>query len=158
VGTDNIISIEVTPEDKTAIETALTSLQTTLGKYVIVLTPDQKKEMAKMSDKSIAFVEKVSDYKTSNPEFVPAYMNTAEFDKDLKAVQELRDFQRVVEQQNSSLVDTITLCGSEAYRAALGYYNSVKQAAKMNVPAAADIYADLKKRFVKTTVTQTNPE
>ncbi len=150
MGTENIISIEITPEDKAAIETALTSLQTVLAKYVIVLTPTQKKEMAKMSDKSIAFVEKVSDYKTSNPEFIPAYMDVAEFDKDLKAVRELREFQRITEQENSSLFDTIMLCGSEAYKAALGYYNSVKQAAKMNVPAAADIYNDLKKRFVKS--------
>lgn len=157
MSTENIISIEITPEDKAAIETALTSLQTVLAKYIIALTPTQKKEMAKMSDKSIAFVEKVSDYKTSNPEFVPAYMDVAEFDKDLKAVRELREFQRITEQQNSSLVDTIMLCGSEAYKAALGYYNSVKQAAKMNVPAAADVYSDLKKRFVKSS-TQVTPE
>jgi len=157
MSTENIISIEITPEDKTAIETALSTLQTTLAKYVIALTPDQKKEILKMSDKTIAFVEKVSDYKTSNPEFVPAYMDAVEFDKDLKAVRELREFQRVTEQQNTSLVDTIMLCGSEAYKAALGYYNSVKQAAKMNVPEAADIYADLKKRFVKAS-TQVTPE
>jgi len=157
MGTENIISIEITPEDKTTIETALTSLQTVFPKYVIALTPTQKKEMAKMSDKSIAFVEKVSDYKTSNPEFVPAYMDVAEFDKDLKAVRELREFQRVMEQQNSSLVDTIMLCGSEAYKAALAYYNSVKQGAKMNVTAAANIYSDLKKRFVKS-VSPVTPE
>jgi len=157
MGTENIISIEITPEDKTTIETALTSLQTVFPKYVIALTPTQKKEMAKMSDKSIAFVEKVSDYKTSNPEFVPAYMDVAEFDKDLKAVRELREFQRVMEQQNSSLVDTIMLCGSEAYKAALAYYNSVKQGAKMNVTAAASIYSDLKKRFVKP-VSPVTPE
>ena len=157
MGTENIISIEITPEDKTTIETALSTLQTTLAKYVIALTPTQKKEILKMSDKTIAFVEKVSDYKTSNPEFVPAYMDVAEFDKDLKAVRELREFQRVIEQQNSSLVDTIMLCGSEAYKAALAYYNSVKQGAKMNVTAAASIYSDLKKRFVKP-VSPVTPE
>jgi len=157
MSTENIISIEITPEDKMTIETALTTLQTVFPKYVIALTPTQKKEILKMSDKTIAFVEKVSDYKTSNPEFVPAYMDVAEFDKDLKAVRELREFQRVMEQQNSSLVDTIMLCGSEAYKAALAYYNSVKQGAKMNVTAAASIYSDLKKRFVKP-VSPVTPE
>lgn len=157
MSTENIISIEITPEDKMTIETALTTLQTVFPKYVIALTPTQKKEILKMSDKTIAFVEKVSDYKTSNPEFVPAYMDVAEFDKDLKAVRELREFQRVMEQQNSSLVDTIMLCGSEAYKAALAYYNSVKQGAKMNVTAAASIYSDLKKRFVKS-VSPVTPE
>jgi hypothetical protein len=41
------------------------------------------------------------------------------------------------------------MSGSEAYTAALAYYNSVKQAAKMNVPNAKSIYKDLKQRFEK---------
>jgi len=51
------------------------------------------------------------------------------------------------------------LAGSEAYVAALSFYNSVKQAAKLNVPEAKTIYEDLKKRFagqgVKTETSET---
>ena len=41
------------------------------------------------------------------------------------------------------------MAGSEAYIASLSYYNSVKMAAKLNVPGAKPIYDDLKKRFTK---------
>lgn len=42
------------------------------------------------------------------------------------------------------------VAGSEAYSAALTYYNTVKQANNMNIPGAKVIYEDLKKRFEKT--------
>ncbi len=40
--------------------------------------------------------------------------------------------------------------GSEAYTAALQYYNFVKQADKNNVPAAKPVYEDLAQRFPAT--------
>jgi len=42
------------------------------------------------------------------------------------------------------------LVGSEAYMAALMYYNSVKMAAKTGQPNASSIYDDLSKRFPST--------
>lgn len=46
-----------------------------------------------------------------------------------------------------NLDDTTTQAGSESYTAALTYYNSVKQAAKLSVPGSKAIYEDLRKRF-----------
>ncbi len=54
------------------------------------------------------------------------------------------------------LSDTITLSGSEAYTAALAYYNSVKQAAKANVPNTQPVYEDLRKRFERKTRKEVN--
>jgi hypothetical protein len=46
------------------------------------------------------------------------------------------------------------LTGSECYKPSLAYYNSVKQAAKMNILAAKEIYNELKKRFEKLAATE----
>ena len=46
-----------------------------------------------------------------------------------------------------AIEDTVILAGSEAYVAALSYYNAVKQAVKMNVAGAKVIYDDLRTRF-----------
>ena len=43
----------------------------------------------------------------------------------------------------------MTLSGSEAYVASLAFYNSVKQAAKINIPGAKAISEDLKLRFTR---------
>ena len=40
--------------------------------------------------------------------------------------------------------------GAESYVCALTYYNSVKMAAKMDIPGAKSIHEDLSKRFEKS--------
>lgn len=45
------------------------------------------------------------------------------------------------------LDDTMMLAGSEAYVAALAFYNAVKGVGRANVPGAALIYEDLRGRF-----------
>ena len=39
------------------------------------------------------------------------------------------------------------VAGSEAYQAALMFYNAVKAAAAQDIPGAKEVYADLKARF-----------
>ncbi len=100
-----------------------------------------------MGDGSIPFVTDTLAYATSNPQFAPAYISVPELQKDVEAVQTLTSIFRKVEDLHRKLEDTIMLAGSEAYVAALAFYNSVKLAAKMNVSGAEPIYNDLKERF-----------
>jgi TolA-binding protein len=46
--------------------------------------------------------------------------------------------------------DTAMTSGSEAYQAALIFYNSVKMAARQDVPGAKAVYEELRKRFPGT--------
>ncbi|MDR1339333.1 MAG: hypothetical protein LBK58_04700 [Prevotellaceae bacterium] len=39
------------------------------------------------------------------------------------------------------------VAGSEAYQAALVFYNAVKAAAAQDIPGAKEVYSDLKARF-----------
>lgn len=127
----------------------LNEVSAALAPYLIALTPDQRRELPKMSDKTIPFVEKTLDYTASDPQFAPPYMNKEELANDMKAHGQLTELFRVVQQLNSKLDDTTMEAGAESYINALSYYNSVKQAAKMNVPGAKTIYDDLRKRFQK---------
>ena len=121
-----------------------------LKPYLIALTPDQRKEIPKMSDKTLPFVEKITEYCQSAPQFVPAFMDVEALAGDFKVTQQLTGLFRTVKAMHDNLDDTIMQAGSEAYMNALNYYNSVKQAAKSDVPGAKSIYEDLKKRFEKT--------
>jgi hypothetical protein len=103
-----------------------------------------------MSDGTEPFVAKVMDYAVSDPQFAPPYMDVPEMKKDFDAVSELLPLLRTVDQLEDNLSDTAMMAGSEAYVAALSYYNSVKMAAKMNVPGAKAIYDDLAKRFTRS--------
>lgn len=147
---ENLVSIKIAPADLTKILEAITTIEQTLKPYLISLTPDQRRELPKMSDKTLPFVNKVLDYIAMKPQFAPAYLNVEELKIDLQAVANLTQIYRSIEPLYENLNDTITRAGSEAYVASLAFYNSVKQAAKMNVPDAKTIFNDLKVRFEKT--------
>jgi hypothetical protein len=144
---ENAVSIQIPATELKKMLDAFKTIESILKPYLIALTPEERKQLPKMSDKTVPFVEKTLDYAKSNPQFAPAYMSIPELKIDIEAVYTLTQISRPIDQLREGLGDTMMLAGSEAYIAALAYYNSVKQAAKMNVPGARAIYDDLSKRF-----------
>lgn len=120
-----------------------------LQPYLIALSPEERRAIPKMSDKTSPFVEKCLDYSEAAPQFAPPYMDKQALAGDLKVNNQLTPLFRIVKGLFDGLDDTIMESGAEGYVMALGYYNSVKQATKMDVPGAKAIYDDLSKRFEK---------
>ena len=145
----NIVSVQLPPKDLAAVKQKLEELKALLDPHLVSLTPAERQMLPKMRDKTLPFVEKAMEYAQSRPNFTPPYLDVKELTIDVKAVEDLTQVYRDVEQLCRNLDDTIMLSGSEAYTASLTYYNSVKQAAKVNVPDAKAIYEDLRKRFEK---------
>ena len=144
---ENRISIELTSAQVKAVEEAIRTLAETLQPVLIALDAEDKKNLAKLGEKSTAFVEKAVQYAASNPEFVPPFISVEEWRKDLAGFNQLNAFLRPLLQIVGNLDDTATLCGSETILQSLAYYNSVRLASKMNVPNAGSVYEDLSQRF-----------
>ena len=144
---ENRLSITIPTADLAAAKAALQQVQSILAPYVIALTPEQRKTIPKMSDGTEPFVAKVIEYAADAPQFLPPFVSREEFEKDWLAISGLLPLLRLCTQIEDTLSDTTMMAGSEAYVSALSYYNSVKQAAKVNAPDAKAIYEDLRKRF-----------
>lgn len=144
---ENRISIQFSSAEAAAINQAVEDLTAKFAPFLIALNAEDKKGLASIADRSLPFVEKAQQYGVSNPEFLPAYIDAAEFKKDLEAFAFLKNILRSLDQLVGNIEDTAALCGSEANRAALLYYGSVAGAAKMNVPNAKTVYEDLSRRF-----------
>jgi hypothetical protein len=155
---ENRISISLSQADVEAINQAITTLAEKFQPILIALEADDKKNLAKLGEKSVAFVEKTMQYTESNTEFLPAFIDAAEMKKDFTAFNVLNGFLRPLQQITKNLDDTATLCGSEAILASLTYYNSVRQAVKMSVPNASAIYDDLSQRFEAQKARKIKPE
>ena len=153
---ENTVSIQIPKEDLKKVMQHFKAIDEILKPYLVALTPEERKTIPKMSDKTISFVEKVMEYAELNPQFAPAYLNVPEMKIDLEAVGDLSPMLKTAEQLCGNLSDTTMLSGSEAYVASLAYYNSVKQAAKMNIPNAKAIYDDLSKRFERNKSSKEN--
>ena len=145
----NQISIAIPPADVIAVTEKLQEVKTILAPYLQGLTAKERQELFKMGNKTVANVKKTSEYVISNPEFVPAYMNTVEFTKDETVVTQLGPIANLADQIATDVSDTVMLCGSEALKQAMYYYGTVKEAHAKGVVSARPIYEDLSARFTR---------
>ena len=143
---ENQISITISEEAVANINKAIATINENLPD-LINLTVDDRHQLPKMGDKTIAFVNKSFEYASQNPNIVPSFLDLTEFAKDTAVVTSLKRILMPLEQLNEKLSDTNLLAGSEAYMAALVFYNAVKGAAKAGQPGMKNIYDDLQSRF-----------
>jgi hypothetical protein len=155
---ENKIKNSIPDQVITDVATKIAEASNLLKPYLIALTPTERKEIPKMSDGSLPFVQKCLDYCSSNPEFAPKFTNFNELKDDMKVYEQLLPIFRAVVQLEDKLNDTTMQAGAESYVASLSYYNSVKYAAKMNAPGAKAIAEDLSKRFAKAKPATPAPE
>jgi hypothetical protein len=120
-----------------------------LEPYLTGITDQERQDLFKMGNKTVATVQKVQSYVETNPEFIPSYMQTAEFNKDVTLTSVLTPLHNVAFQLASDLDDTRMLAGSEALAEALIYYGAVREASNKGILQAKPIYDDLKERFTK---------
>ncbi len=120
-----------------------------LSPYLQALTPADRRALLKVSDGSEAFVSKGVEYVGSNPEFVPPYMNSKALTTDVANFAALNAFKNQLIEYYSLVSDTRMAAGNGAFTQLLSYYSNVKLAAGRRVPAAKNIYEDMKKRFQK---------
>ncbi len=146
---DNKIDFTIPDDVITSVTTKLNEIITEMSPYVISLSPEERRELPKMSDKTQPFVEKALDYTTSAPQFAPPYMDTQGLANDMSVHSQLTPLLRLARVICDNFDDTVMQAGAESYVCSLTYYNSVKMAAKMDIPGAKSIYEDLSKRFEK---------
>jgi hypothetical protein len=137
----------IDPADLQAVKDAIDVINEKLVPILIALTPEERRELAKMGDKTVAFVTKAVEYMQEYPELVPNYVPVEPAQIDLAAVKTLLPINSQFTKLEEMTSDSSMLSGSEAYGSALSFYNAVKLQAKENVPGAKNVYEDLKARF-----------
>lgn len=147
---ENRVSIQLSVEEKTRLNNAVKEINTVLKPYLQSVSANDKMNLPKLSESNIPFVMKVLSYCETEPRFINPYTDVNEYKTDIRAYEELNELLRQINPIISQLEDTAFLCGSEAYVSALAYYNSVKLAAKMDVPGAKPVLEDLKIYFHKS--------
>jgi hypothetical protein len=121
-----------------------------LEPYAIALTPEERRELPKMGEKTVSFVQKSYELAGANPDLCPAFLDMAEFGVDLADATGLLVVDNTTRQALETVSDIQLLAGSEAYQASLSFYNYVKLLAAQDVPNAKAIYEELKQRFPRT--------
>ena len=132
------------------INDAISVINQKLVPLLVALTPDERRELPKMGDKTLAFVTKAVEFMQEYPDLMPRYIEVASAIADFQAVQTLLPLNSQFANLEQLTSDSSMLSGSEAYAATLQFYNAVKLQAKENVPGAETVYNELKARFPRT--------
>ena len=148
---ENKISAVITQQQKEAVNTALTSVNTNLKDVLIFnLSAQDRLEIAKMGDKTLAFVDKALQYAAQQPSLVPQFLDVVEANKDFQLAKDLTGILQQLNTLSRAVEDALMVAGGEAYDASLIFYNAVKGASRSNLPGSQAIADDLKQQFPRT--------
>lgn len=145
--TVNPISATLTPEDQQQIAAAIAAVRDRLP-FLLNLSPNQRRELPKMGDKSRAFVQIALTVARQNPDILPRSFDLEEMERDVALFEALAPLLLSVAQLHELLDDTLLAVGSESYTAALKVYNYAKVSGQMNGLDAA--MREMGQRFARS--------
>jgi len=122
----NLLSLELSAEDLTAINGALTDIESRLAGRLVALDNDARRQITKMGNKSEAFVRQTLMVLEQNPDIVPAALHLEEAQADLRAVDALRPVHARLQRLAERVSDSEMALGSDAMSTALEGYALLK--------------------------------
>ncbi|KRC31527.1 MULTISPECIES: hypothetical protein [unclassified Lysobacter] len=125
----NLIDLQLPAESLAAIDDALNVLESHLT-ALIALTPDQRRQLTKMGDKSEAFCRQAVHVLSENPGIVPRNFEIASLHRDLAALDALRPRAQRLMRLSERVQDSEMALGSDLMTNALEGYAFLKIAGK----------------------------
>ncbi len=127
--TQNMLSLQFTDEQLNAVDQALAALETALA-ALIALTPEQRKGLNHMGQKSESFCRQTLTILEQNPQIVPPSLSVAEAQADLAALDRLRPRLARLQRLTERAEDTDAALGSDLMSFALEGYALLKVAGR----------------------------
>jgi hypothetical protein len=143
---DNRISASLSQADQQTILSAINTIRQKLP-FLIDLTPEERRTLPRMGDRSRGFVAQALEVATQNTDILPRSFDVDEMRKDVDLLAALSPVLTALAQLNELVDDTFMEVGSEAYTSALFVYQFARAAGK---GAALDSALDaLGERFAR---------
>ena len=143
---DNRVSAALSEADQQAVLAAIETIRQKLP-FLIDLTPEQRRSLPKMGDKSRAFVGKALAIAQHNSNFLPRSFSVEEMERDVGLIESLQPIMVSLTRLFEQLEDSFTEVGSEAYSAALVVYQSARTAGEGE--SLETLLDDMAQRFAR---------
>ena len=151
--TQNLVTLNLTDAQITAVNTALTQLETQLA-GLISLSASAKRSVQRMGQKSEAFCRQTLRVLEQNPQIVPPNVPLADGLADLTALDVLRPIMVRLSRLTDRASDTQTALGSDVMALALRGYSLLKLTGRSE--GLGSLRQQLSSRFAKS-ARQTEP-
>ena len=149
----NKVSATMSATDLQDVLNAITTIGTKMP-FLISLTLEERKSLAKFGDRSLAFVTKALELAIQRTDILPRNFDVNEFKKDVDLYNQLYSITQPLSLMLEKLDDTQKEVGSEAYSAALIVYQSAKMSGS-DLGGLESVLDDLGKRFSRKTASAT---
>ena len=122
----NKIDATLTTEDRNKIIDFIDQISALLS-FLINLTPEERRELPRMGDRSRGFVQEALALAEQDDSFLPRSFDTAEMRKDEDLYNLLNSIQTALTMLFEKIDDTRMLVGTDLYVAALDVYDAAKR-------------------------------
>ena len=147
---ENLISVSFTEEELTQLDSHLLDIRQILNGKTVNLTPDQRRQYGRIANQNKLIVDKAKNYMEQHPDWIPRFVDKAEFDRDYTARQQEENRVQLLENLSTQLIDTKTLLDHDNYNNALSFYRMLRFLAGENEPGAKPVYEDMRVLFNRT--------
>lgn len=152
----NLASVTFTAEELQKLDDALQAIEQTLAGKTFHLTQEERRQFGAIAEQNKLFVNKSKELMEQYPQYVPSFLDKAEFDRDYVARQQIENRLIRVGRITEQLSDTKILLDNDNYYNALSFYRNVKFLSGENTPGIKTIY-DALKQFFKGGRKKANP-
>jgi len=125
MATTNYVSVQFSDAERDTLLVAIASLKDSLS-FLKPLSAEKRQSLAKLGDKSRAFVEKALDVALQHPDILPRAFDLDEMQRDVDAFRALYAVAMELERLQRLVDDTVMALGSDAYSASLAIYTYAK--------------------------------
>ena len=144
---DNLSTLTMSANDKTALFAAITTLAGLAATYSVNIPVDEKKNYAVIGQGRAGMDEVFLRSMTDNPTMVPGFVVMADVNVDRTFRKDVKDVVSQLSNIVEGLLDAELLANSDNFMAYTAYYNNVKMAAKRGVAGADAELAKLQPFF-----------
>jgi hypothetical protein len=151
----NRVDATLAQADVDAVMAALVTIRQKLP-FLVNLSAEDRRALPKMGDKSQGFVRAAQQVAALHPEILPGTFNGADLQKDVVLFDALKPISIELALIGGLIDDTLLEVGSEAYAAALVFYQHAKGTAFGD---ALDEAADsMSRRFARKSPAKVTPQ
>ncbi|MFZ4929601.1 hypothetical protein [Chryseobacterium sp. Mn2064] len=145
---DNLISVSFSKSDLETIDKAIQDIQTVLVGKTINLSPEQRQQYGRIAEQNKLFVNKAKIYMEQNVQYIPAFLDKAEFDRDYEAREQIEQRLQQLDSLVEQLSDTKVLLDHDNYHNSISFYRSIRYLSEENVPGTNVVYEGMKQFFI----------
>jgi len=149
----NLDNFHLSAEQLTAAQEALTQLETALAVMDVNLTPGDRRRYGSINEQNKLFVNKVNDYRNSQPSLSASEVDWSEFAADYASRQIYESLLARLNSLSQKLDNAKLLHDYDNYQAALTDYAYTSYKAGSSAPGFETKYNDLKQFFTRSSKT-----